>query len=296
MENVKNNVNKLTKTSNYRFKADIVKNILKDFKLEFKKNIFNKAFEIDKKKHPVYIEYEKLVQIIDSKIQSNDFIVKFTPENIIDGYGNIAVDYNGNPYVTMNLALAALKTHNNIIFFSKKYYAINSIIIQTLNKVCQKNKYGEIGLVEFGSNDDIVQNHQLFDLMLYIGDKREYQKIKRKVNLPVIFYGYGYVDVYVESREFKDLLLDIDEFANKNDIIINYFDNTSFDETLEFVNKYEISDSFVLISKNTDMIYKFMSQIRTNKFYINQNPFENYEFKFDENKLVYDKKIFLKKL
>lgn len=296
MENVKNNVNKLTRTSDYRFKADVVKNILRDFKLEFKKNIFNKAFEIDKKKHPVYIEFEKMVQIIDSQIQNDNFIVKFTPENIIDGYGNIAVDYNGSPYVTMELALMALRTHNNIIFFSKKYYAINSMIIQTLNKACQKNKYGEIGLVEFGNDDDIVQNQSLFDLMIYIGDKREYQKIKRKINLPVIFYGYGYVDVYVESREFKDLLLDIDEFANKNDIIINYFDNTSFDETLEFVNKYEISDSFVLISKNTDMIYKFMSQIRVNKFYINQNPFENYEFKFDENKLVYDKKIFLKKL
>ena len=53
----------------------------------------------------------------------------------------------------------------------------------------------------------------------------------------------------------------------------------------------------VLLSKNTDIIYKFMSQIRVNNFYINQNPFLNgYEFEIDEKKLVYNKKIFLKKI
>ena len=297
MENLQERINKLVKNSEYRFKADVVKNILSEFKTEFKKSNFEKAVLIDKKKHPVFINFDKMSQIIDCQINNNKFSVKFTPENIVDGYGNIVVAYNGNPYITLKLALMALRTHNNIIFFSQKYYAVNSIIIQTLNNVCKKLKYtDEIGLIEFSEIDKIVPNQFLFDLMIYIGDKREFQKIKRKISLPVIFDGYNYVDVFVESKDFKEVLLDIDKFANQNDIIINYFDNTSHEETFSFINKYEISDCFVLLSKNTETIYKFMSHIKVKKFYINQNPFENYEFEFDEKDLVYNKKIFLKKI
>lgn len=297
MENLQERVNKLTSISEYRFKSEIVKKILLEFKEEFKKSKFEKAVLLDKKKHPVFTEFNKMIDIIDKYIQNDKFNVKFTPENIIDGYGNIAVSFNGNPYITLNLALMALRTHNNIIFFSQKYYAINSIIVQSLNNACKKLKYAEeIALVEFDDEEKIVQNQTVFDLMLFIGDKREFLKIKRKISLSVIFDGYNYVDVYVESKEFKNLLLDIDKFVTQNDITVNYFDNTSHEETFKFINKYEVSDCFVLLSKNTDTIYKFMSHIRVNKFYINQNPFENYEFEFDEKKLLYNKKIFLKKI
>lgn len=297
MENIQSRVNKLTNISEYRFKADTIKNVLLEFKEELKKANFEKAISIDKKKHPVFIEPKKLIENVDKYLENNKFCVKFTPENIIDGYGNIAVSYNGNPYITLSLALMALRTHNNIVFFSQKYYAINSIIIQSLNNACKKQKYvDEIGIIEFSDEEKIVQNQSLFDRMIYIGDKREFLKMKRKVSLPIIYNGYNYIDVYVESKEFKELLLDIDKFANQNDITVNYFDNTSHDETFKFINKYEVSDCFVLFSKNTDTIYKFMSQIRVNRFYINQNPFIDYKFEFDEKDLVYNKKIFLKKI
>ena len=298
MDNLQNKMKELTNTNNYRFKQEVVKNILVEFKNEFKKTNFEKAILIDKKKHPVNTNYIELINLIDKYIKNDKYYLKFTTENIIDGYGNIAVSYNGNPYITLKLALMALKSHNNIVFFSQKYYGINSIIIQSLNNACKKLNYNEkIALVEFNDNDKIVQNQSLFDLMIFVGDKREFLKIKRKLNIPVIFSGYNYIDVYVESKEFKELLLDIDKYTREKDITVNYFDNTSFKETIEFINKYEVSDCFVLLSKNTDIIYKFMSQIRVNNFYINQNPFLNgYEFEIDEKKLVYNKKIFLKKI
>ncbi len=297
MENLQNNVSSLKKTSEYRFKAETVKKILEDFKTEFKKSKLDKAIDIDKKKHPVYIDFNKITKIIEKHIQVDKFNVKFTPENIVDGYGNIVIVYNGNPYITLDLVLMALKTHNNIVFISKKYYAVNSIIIQTLNNVCKNLKYvDKMSIVEFSDIDKLVQSQSLFDMMVYIGDKREYLKIKRKISLPTIFYGYNYVDVYVESRDFKELLLDIDKYANQYNVEVNYFDNTSHEETFSFINKYEISDCFVLLSKNTDTIYKFMSHLKVNKFYINQNPFENYDFEFNERDLTYNKKIFLKKI
>lgn len=202
--------------------------------------------------------------------------------------------YNGNPYITLKLALLALKTHNNIIFFSKKYYAINTLITQTLNKVCKKQNYAdEICMIEYENIDEIITNQSCFDLLLYIGDKREYQNIKSKMKIPTIFNGYNYVDVFVESKDYKNLLLDINKYSNENDISINYFDNTSYEETLDFINKYELSDCFVLLSKNTDNIYKFMSQIKVNRFYINKNPFVNYDIDIDEKSLIYNKNIYI---
>ena len=92
VELLKDRMNKLTKTSNYRFKADIVKSILKQFKNNFliKENL-NKAIAIDSKKFPVYIDFNKMVKIIDNQISNDKFCLKFKPENIIDGYGTIAV-------------------------------------------------------------------------------------------------------------------------------------------------------------------------------------------------------------
>lgn len=205
--------------------------------------------------------------------------------------------YNGNPYVTLTLALEALITHNNIVFFSKNYYAINSSIIQVLNKICQKLNYAQMPLlVEYDDIEEIVQNQSLFDLVIYVGDKREFIPLKKRLVIPTIFNGYGYIDVFVESKDYKDILLDIENYSIKNNVVINYFDNTSYEETINYINKYEITDCFVLFSKNTDLIYKFMSQMRVKNFYINKNPFENYEFRLDEKKLTYNKKIFMKKM
>ena len=50
MENLQDRINKLAKNSEYRFKYDVVKKILSEFKIEFKKNNFEKAVLIDKKK------------------------------------------------------------------------------------------------------------------------------------------------------------------------------------------------------------------------------------------------------
>lgn len=91
MENLKDKINKLQNISEYRFKIDIIKNILIEFKKEFRKDNFNKAVELDNKKHPVSIEYEILIKIIDKYIEKKEFNIIFTPKKIVDGYGNIAV-------------------------------------------------------------------------------------------------------------------------------------------------------------------------------------------------------------
>ena len=108
-----------------------------------------------------------------------------------------------------------------------------------------------------------------------------------------MFSGYGFVDVFIENKEFKDVLLDINKYANENDISINYYDNTSMEETLIFLNKYELTDCFVLLSKNTDMVYKFVSEIKAKNIFINKSPFDDYRFDITEEDLMYSKKIIM---
>lgn len=260
-----------------------------------KQTSFEEAVNIDKKHHPVFVNQDVLLQIIDEYINTEKINLKYSSTSIIDGVGNIMVDYDGNPYVTLRLLLMSLRTHNNIVFFSKKYYAINTKIVETFNLVVAKNKYAKkMAFVEYDNTDEVLATNQsFFNLAIYIGDKREYIPFKKKLSIPSIYCGYGNVDVFVENKEFKDLLLEINKFARENNINISYYDDTSLEDTLKFVNKYELTDCFVLLSKDTEMIYKFISKIKCKNVYINKNPFDDYKFTITERDLTYKKNIIM---
>ncbi len=142
MEDLQTRLNKLTNTTKYTLKPNLIKEILEEFKKRMSnQDTFKQAIEIDEKHHPVHVTQENVMKIIDEFINIEKFNVKYSPKTIVDGYGNLAVSYNGDPYVTLRLLLMSLRTHNNIVFFSKKYYAINTKIVETLNMVCEKKGY-----------------------------------------------------------------------------------------------------------------------------------------------------------
>jgi len=294
MEELQTRLKRLTETSKYRIKATVIKEILEEFKNQMsKKDTFQQAVAIDENHHPVHVTHEKVLNIIDEFLNLDELKVKYTPNKIVDGYGNIAVSYNGDPYVTIRLLLMALRTHNNIVFFSKKYYAINTKIVETLNMVAHKKGYAErIAMVEYNPIDEIVANLQtFFHKMLFVGDKRDYVSLKKKFVIPTVYAGFGNIDVFIESKEYKTLLLEINQYARENNIKVNYYDDTQIEDTLTFINRFELTDCFVLLSKNTDLIYQFISEVKAKRIYINANPFENYLFSIGEKDLIYEKNI-----
>ena len=106
MEEIKVRLNKLTDVSKYRLKSNIIKEVLEEYKNNIsKKNTFEQAVSIDEKHHPVYVNHDKIINIIDEYINLEKINVKYSPNSIIDGYGNIAVSYNGDPYLTLRLLL-----------------------------------------------------------------------------------------------------------------------------------------------------------------------------------------------
>ena len=149
-------------------------------------------------------------------------------------------------------------------------------------------------MVEFDTIDGIIANLQtFFNKVIFIGDKRDYVQMKKKFVIPTIYAGFGNVDVFIDSKEFRDLLLDINEYARNNNIKINYYDGTQVEDTLTFINRFELTDSFVLLSKDTETIYKFISEVKAKNIYINKNPFENYKLNITEKDLIYKKNIIM---
>lgn len=298
MEELSTRLKKISDTTTYIYKSNIVKEILEEFKKQFqKRNGFEKAVQIDRRHHGVYIKYSKILEIIDEELNDDMNYLKYTSENIIDGFGNIAVIYDGNPYVTLRLALKALKTHNNVVFFVPKYLAINTKILETLNILSQKLNYAKrIFSVEYNiSEGTICYNQNFFNELIFVGEKRKYQNFKKKLSIPSIYSGYGYVDVFIDSKKFKNEILDMDDYAVDNYIHINYFYESDYESVSKFLNKFELTETFTLFSEDSETIYKYINGIKAKDIFINKSPFENYKLQIKEKDLIYEKRINMKK-
>lgn len=285
----------LSSIYSYNFNSNMINKILErlDKFISENKNDFDKSIEIDNEKNNVKIELDKLINIIKENKNNSEFFPVFTAKKIVDGYGNICVLYNGNPYITLKLIINALRTHNNIVFCTDNFLHINGLLIEGINIVVKELKYAEkIALLQTNiSETNLNIGQKYFNLVLYIGNKISFKNVQKLFNVPSICIEYGYINVFIEDDSFKDILLDIDKYAYKNSISINYFDNTDIEETIEHVNQYNLNDYFVIFTKNPEIAYKLVSSIKAKNILINANPFENYEFYINEDKLVYTKNI-----
>lgn len=281
--------------STYNFKPKTVEKIIEKFCMFIDKSPenFEKAIKEDLKNNKIETNIKKLINIARTYKKNLPVLPTFTSTTIIDGYGNLCVIYDGNPYITLKLLISALRTHNNIVFFTNNYFNTNTILIESFNMISKESKYvknfAKIQRNYF--NKEIIKKQNLFDLVIYIGDKRSFQTVQSKLRIPSIFNGYKIVDVYIEDKSFKNILLQIDKYAYYNSIQVNYFDNTKLEDTINYINKYNLNDCFVVFTKNSELAYTFINSLKCKNIFVNKDPFMEYEFDIDENQLVYTKNI-----
>jgi hypothetical protein len=284
--------------STYNFKASTVQKIIDKFCIFIEKSPenFEKAIEKDLEKNKIKTDLDKLKNIANTYKRDLPILPHFTASEIRDGFGNLCVMYDGSPAITLKLLISSLRTHNNIVFFTKNYLEINNLLIEIFNMISAECKYTPkfASLQDSFSNNEIVRKQNLFDLVIYIGDKRAYQSVQKQLRIPSIFNGYKIVDVYIEDKNFKDVLLALDKHAYANDITVNYFDRTNIDDTINYINKYNLNDCFVVFTKKSEIAYTFINSLKCKNVFINKNPFVDYEFDINENQLVYTKHIKMK--
>ena len=264
--------------------------------IEKNKESFDNAIKKDAKSNSQKIEFNKIIQIVNTYKKDMPILPSFSAQKIKDGFGNIAVMYNGDPYVTLKMLISSLRTHNNVVFFTKNFKTLNDLFIESINIVTKELKYTErIAVLQTNfSKNDIIKKQNGFNLLVYIGNKRDFQTVSKQLNIPSVFRGYGSIDVFIDDKSYKETLLDIDDFAYENNIKVNYFHNTDIDETIAYINKYNLNDCFAVFTKNSELAYKFINSIKSKNIFINTNPFVNYEFDLNENQLVYTKNISMK--
>ena len=293
-----NTKNNLKHPSTYNFKAQTIQKIIDNFCTFIEKSPenFEKAIKEDLKTNKIETNIEKLTTIAKTYKRDCPILPSFTSTIIKDGFGNLCVMYDGNPYVTLKLLISSLRTHNNIIFFTKNYFETNTLLVESFNMISKDCKYASqfASIQNKFSNNEIVKKQNLFDLVIYVGDKRAYQSVQKQLRIPSIFNGYKVIDVYIEDKSFKEVLLQIDKHAYSNAIQINYFDKTNLEDTINYINKYNLNDCFVVFTKNSEIAYTFINSLKCKNVFINKNPFVDYEFDINENQLVYTKHIKMK--
>ena len=290
--------NTLKHPSTYTFKAKTIEKIIDKFCIFIERSPehFQKAIKEDLKTNKIETSINRLTKIAKNYKREFPLLPSFTSTTIRDGFGNLCVIYDGNPYITLKLLISSLRTHNNIVFFTKNYFEINTLLVESFNMISKDCKYTEkfASIQNKFSNNEIIKKQNLFDLVIYVGDKRAYQSIQKQLRIPSIFNGYKIIDVYIEDKSFKEVLLQIDKHAYSNAIQINYFDNTNIEDTINYINKYNLNDCFVVFTKNSEIAYTFINSLKCKNVFINKNPFIDYAFDINENQLVYTKHINMK--
>lgn len=285
--------------NNYFFKKEKVIELLNKIQkdLKDKNKILKKAFELDYKEWEIKIENEKLIKIVEN-IKSQEYLPKFSKQEIVDGIGKIALVNSSNPYIIFNFILSSIYTNNKAtIILEDKMLASNKTIIELVKKSLEDLKYDSsiINYKEVTNKEEIISNQDDYDLLYYLGNKEEYLNFIKRIHIDSKFENFGELYIYVDNKDFKEQVINIDKFAYMNEIKVYYF-NTDFENSVELINqKNNINKTSIIFTKNIEKAYEFVKKVKTERVYINEEPDEEFIYNINMNNLVFNKKIVLKK-
>lgn len=284
--------------NSYFFKEEKVLELLNQIQKDLisKKQIIQKAIDIDYKKWEIKIDIDQLIKIIEN-IKKQKYLPKFSKEEIIDGLGKIALVNVSNPYMIFSFILSCICTNNKLcIILEEKMLASNKSIIELIRKSFENLKY-DSNIVEYKeviSKEEIIQEQNNYDLIYYLGNKEEYLNFSKRIHVDSKFENFGEIYVYVDSDDFKEELLKIDKYAIKNELNVVYY-KSNLEESLNSINKCNnINKVSIIFTKNIENAYEFIKKIKSEKIYINQNP-EEIIYNLNQNNLIFKKNIILKK-
>lgn len=285
--------------NNYFFKKEKVIELLNKIQkdLKDKNKILKKAFELDYKEWEIKIENEKLIKIVEN-IKSQEYLPKFSKQEIVDGIGKIALVNSSNPYIIFNFILSSIYTNNKVtVILEDKMLASNITIIELVKKSLEELKYDSniINYKEVTNKEEIISSQDEYDLLYYLGNKEEYLNFIKRIHIDSKFENFGELYIYVDNKEFKEQVINIDKFAYMNEIKVYYF-NTDFENSVDIINqKNNINKTSIIFTKNIEKAYEFVKKVKAERVYINEEPDEEFIYNINMNNLVFNKQIMLKK-
>lgn len=284
---------------NYYFNKEKVVELLNKIQKELqeKSKSLEKIFKLDYEKWEINIEFEKLNNLIEN-MKKQEYLPKFSKQEIIDGIGKIALISNSNTYIIFNFILSCLYTNNRVcVILENKMLATNKVLIELVKKSLSDLKYDSniISYEEVVNREEIISKQDEFDLLYYLGNKEEYLNFIKRIHIDSKFENFGEIYIYVESKDFKTQFVNIDKFAYINQMKVFYY-NTDFENAVETINRRNnINKVAIIFTKKIDKAYEFVKKIKTENVYINEEPEEEILYKINLSNLVFYKRILLKK-
>ena len=280
-----------------KFNIDKVKQIVEEIEnsLKQKVGLMVNLISEDNKEFAENFTYSKIIESIEKAKNEPWELEKNSKSLRIDGIGNIAVVYNGSPEILLYLGVKALKTHNNIVFYEDtNIHKSSNYIIDLINSILNKKDYKTtISIKKIKNFNEIYEDEKIFDSYICIGEISKFNLLKNNIKKNIIYSAYGTVSLYLDDKNLKDTLLEMDEFVFKNNLALDLYKDKNVEDVINKINKKGEDFCFVIFTKDAKKAYYFLENVNSQTVYINKNPFKNYNFFLDDKNLIKKKIIIM---
>ncbi len=232
------------------------------------KDIIQKANEIDLKHFNKKIDIDKTNNIIEK--YRNDEI------NNKENVKRCLVEYNGDPYVTVQLCLWGILNKTQIILDINDFLlGVNTIIVKIINQALEN--YGIKNLLEIYNccdYEEIKKNEDLLDFVICIDECDMYNDLLDYEIKNVKFVKFASIDLYCDDDELVELRDMICDYSRNNHWQLELFDDSNKKNAAEIIAKYGEGAITVLLSNDEKLQQDFKNKITDRKLYINKIPLD----------------------
>ena len=245
----------------------MIEEIKEDF-LKEKQGIYE-AISRDYKDNDLKVDYNQLLDVFNKT--SKEDLKKDNKLEVI------TVVYNGNPYVTLELAINGIVRNKNIVLISEDIMTnLNKKLIEILNNFINNKNLGII--VKWYPDADIDKLSRLDDSnnkIIFLGDKRIYRKLKNNVKIPIIYNGYGSIIIYTDDEDrFEEQIYEIKDYALANNISVNVY-NDEISEDLESINNDGRNHICIIFSEDSSKTEFFKQNVRSKNILVNSTKIQD---------------------
>lgn len=253
------------------YSNDIFEKIKKELKSEIRdnKSILLKANDIDLEVVKKHIEIEKISEIIDS------YSLEVRDKKLTD---TIAIVYNGNPYVTINLCMQALNSKNRIILVYDDFMlGVNSVLIAIIQKVLKEFNLDNLIIAkEFSKNINFEKIGKQIKKVVVIGKSNFYKRLK--IDNKEYFPSNNGV-LYCDNDEFEEAKNAMYKYSMETQEELEILSDENIENLIETINNDKYSNIVIVLSKNSMTQDLFEKNILNKEVYINKNPYKDEQIK-----------------
>lgn len=238
---------------------------------------YNQPLNLDKLINSFdYIKNNK-IGIVDSPFR-NEF-GKVANNYVPYGIVGVVVKNDISLYNYASILNLLIQTNNSIILEPYKNMGTVNILVEMLNQVI--TQINGINKIIINSINELLQQNNNIDLLLFIGSKNEFNNIHAQCDKK--YYGIGNYELIIDKMLDTNL---VNEARKRNVVIIEK------NNTRDFYNNFNLSSSnycTAIMSDNKEEVRKFISNVKSSYLLVNIIPTIQDEINIDIDDLLYKK-------